>query len=144
MKDKDIRETSVCQKLANGLDLVMTFKRIHAAGDRYQVIFEAVINVGIRKEYLEHEMLGDIKPDDVRRLLGERTTYIYSKTRNFIAGSEKEDVLENLKQQFLDTGFSYISSPVFPLKLIRRSYMTAVKEEMIRLKREEFLKPPAL
>ena len=37
------------KKLANGLCLMMSFKSIHAAGDRYQVVFEAAVDVDIKE-----------------------------------------------------------------------------------------------
>ena len=76
----------------------------------------------------------------VTSILGNSTSYSYSKTRNFIAQDEKDKIFEDMKQQFLDTSLQYISSPSFPAKLIKRNYVIGEKEEMIRLQREAYLK----
>ena len=127
------------KKLSNGQELIMSFQSTHAAGDRYQVVFEAVIYVDIEASYFDNEILRDLNHENVIQLLGDRTSYHYSKTRNFVAGEEKDRILECLKKQFLESSLKYLSSPVFPLKLIKRNYMTAKKEAVIRIKREAYL-----
>jgi len=128
------------KKLNNNLDLMMSFQSIHTAGDRYQVTFESVIDVEIKEDYINDDILSELKPENVRRLLGKKTTFKYSKTRNFVAEDEKADILEDLKQQFLDINLGYLSSPMFPVKLIKRNYMIAQKEDMIRARRDALLK----
>jgi hypothetical protein len=127
------------KKLANGLYLVMFFKSIHAAGDRFQVVFEAVVDVEIKESYFNGDVLSDLNPENVRQMLGNKTSFHYSKTRNFVAEDEKDSILEDMKEQFLKNSFNYLSSPRFPLKLIKRNYIKAEKEEMIRINREKYL-----
>ncbi|MFC1495364.1 hypothetical protein ACFL6W_08795 [Thermodesulfobacteriota bacterium] len=127
------------KKLVNGLDLIMSFQSIPIAGDRYQVVFEVVINAEIKEAYFDNELLSDLNPENVIRLLGDKTPYQYSKVRNFVAGDEKGNILEGLKQQFLESNLTYLSSPLFPVKLIKRNYMKAEKEEIIRIKKKAYL-----
>ena len=63
-----------------------------------------------------------------------------SKNVNFIALNEKQKVFDDLKQQFLDSGLGYISSPVFPVKLIKRNYVLAQRDETNRLNKEAYFK----
>lgn len=126
--------------LKNNLDLVMYSRFKHTAGDRCQVTFEAEIEVQIKEEYFKDQSLNNLDIKSVKSLLGEKTLYSYSKTRNFIPEDEKEKIFEDMRQQFLDNNLSYLSSPSFPVRLIKRNYSIAEKEEMIRLQREAYLK----
>ena len=126
--------------LENNLELIIFRRYKHTAGDRCQVTFEAGIDVEIKGEYFEDQALNNLDIDNARALLGEKTSYCYSKTRNFVAESERGKIFSDLKQQFLDNSLTYISSPSFPARLIKRNYTIAQKEEMIRLQQEAYLK----
>ena len=126
--------------LENNLDMVIFSRFKHTAGDRCQVNFEAWIDVQIKEEYFKDQSLNNLELNSVKSLLGEKTSYIYSKTRNFIPEDEKEKIFEDMRRQFLDNNLTYISSPSFPARLIKRNYITAEKEERIRLQREAYLK----
>ena len=126
--------------LENNLELVMSSHYIHAAADRRQVTFKAAIDVEIKGKYFSAPALTNLDFNRVTSILGDKTSYSYSKTRNFIPEDEKYKIFEDLKHQFLDTNLTYISSPSFPAKLIKRNYVIAEKEEMIRIQREAYLK----
>ena len=140
MNIKEKKELFEKIKLKNGLDLIILVLYKHTAGDRCQVTFEAEIDVKINEEYLKDQSLGNLDITNIKNLLGEKTSYLHSKTRNFISEAEKDIIFEGLKQQFLDNNLPYISSPSFPAKLIKRNYILAEKEDRIRLQREEYLK----
>ena len=126
--------------LENNLELVMYSHFRHTAGDRCQVTFKATIEVEIKGKYFSVPALKNLDFNRVTSILGGNTSYSYSKTRNFIPEDKKYKTLKDLKHQFLDNNLAYISSPSFPSKLIKRNYVIAEKEEMIRIKREEYLK----
>ncbi len=134
------KEISEKNRLENNLELVIFSRFKHTAGDRCQVTFEAAIDLDIKADYFKDQALNNLDIKKVTSILGNKTSYSYSKTRNFIAEDEKEKIFEELKQQFLDNSLSYISSASFPAKLIKRNYAIAEKEEMIRLQREAYLK----
>jgi hypothetical protein len=140
MEMKENKEPSEKRTLENNLELLVFSRFNHTAGDRCQVNLESRIDVDIKKEYFEDRSLNNLDIKRVKSILGERTSYSYSKTRNFIAEDEKGEIFEELKQQFLETNLAYISSPSFPAKLIRRNFLVAEKEEMIRRRREAYLK----
>lgn len=137
---EEYREISEKNMLENDLELLIFSRFKHTAGDRCQVTFEAVIEIQIKEEYFIDQSLNTLDINNVRKILGEKTSYNYSKTRNFISENEKNKIFEDLKQQFLDNNLPYLSSPSFPSKLIKRNYLIAEKEEMIRLQREAYLK----
>ena len=140
MNRKENRALIEKDRLKNNLDLVIYFRYRATAGDRCQVTFEAEIDVEIKEDYFKDQVLSTLDIETVRSLLGGKTSYIYSKTRNFIAEGEKQKIFNELKQQFLDSSFPYISSDSFPAKLIKRNYVLAEKDEMIRLQREAYFK----
>ena len=127
---EEFKELFEKKRLNNDLDLVIYFLYKHIAGDRCQVTFEAEIDVE----------LNNLDINSVRSLLGEKTTYNYRKTRNFIAVDEKDKVFDDLKQQFLNSDLGYISSPSFPVKLIKRNYILAQRDETNRLNKEAYFK----
>ena len=126
--------------LENNLELIIFRRYKHTAGDRCQVTFEAGIDVEIKGEYFEDQALNNLDIDNARSLLGEKTSYCYRKTRNFVSENERDKIFTELKRQFLDNSLAYISSPSFPAKLIKRNYAIAQKEETIRLQQEAYLK----
>ncbi len=140
MNIEENKELIEKNKLENNLELVIFRRLKHTAGDRCQVTFEAEIDVEIKDEYFEDQILNNLDIENARSLLGEKTSYCYGKTRNFIAESERDKMFTDLKQQFLDNCLVYISSHSFPAKLIKRNYSIAEKEEVIRLQREAYLK----
>ena len=140
MDMKENKEVFERNTLENKLELVIYSRFKHTAGDRCQVTFEAGVDVVIKEEYFKDNALNNLDISRVMSLLGDKTSYSYSKTRNFIAEDEKDNVFEDLKQQFLDNNLAYISSPSFPAKLIKRNYVIAEKEEINKLNREAYFK----
>ena len=98
MEVKKNRELSEKRALENNLELLIFSHFNHTAGDRCQVNFESRIDVDIKKKYFEDRVLNNLDINKVKSILGERTSYSYSKTRNFIAEDEKGKIFEELKQ----------------------------------------------
>lgn len=138
MNNKNSEKIFERTELDNGLELKISFKSIYTAGDRYQVVFKAAIDVEIKDSYFNDEVLIDLNPGNARKLLGDKTSFNYSKTRNFIAEDEKDSLLKDMKDQFVESSIAYLSSQAFPMKLIKRNYIKAEQEEMIRLKKEKY------
>ena len=128
------------KRLNNNLDLVIYFIYKHIAGDRCQVTFEAEIDVEIKEDYFKDRVLNNLDFKSVKSLLGEKTSYNYRKTKNFISLDEKDKVFDDLKQQFLDSDLGYISSQSFPVKLIIRNYILAQRDETNRSNKEAYFK----
>ena len=137
---EELKELFEKKRLDNDLDLVINFRYKRIAGERCQVNFEAEIDVEIKEDYFKDHVLKNLDINSVRYLLGEKTSYNYRKTRNFIAVDEKDKVFNALKQQFLDSALGYISSPSFPVKLIKRNCILAQIDETNRLNKEAYFK----
>lgn len=119
-------------KLENGLTLEIYDRSKPVAGDRWQVSFVARIEVAVKPEYFEGEDAPDVPFEAIRAAVGEKATYHYEKTRNFIAKTEKDEVLKGMKETFFDTNLGYLSSPDFPHKLILRKYQQAQMSSLTR------------
>ena len=115
-------------RLENGLIVQMFDLSRHVAGDRWQVSFEARIEVKVKPEYFFAHNPPTVPFENIRSILGEKTTFRYKKERNFIEGEKKDAVLNGLKERFLETSLGYLSSPEFHLKLILKRYQDAYSE----------------
>jgi len=105
--------------LENGLTLELYDCSRRVAGDRWLVSFVARIDVQVRPEYFEDHNLSF---EAIRRAVGDKTTYAYEKTRNFIEETKKDEVCERLKRRFLQTTLTYFSSANFPRNMILSRY----------------------
>ncbi|UCG80069.1 MAG: hypothetical protein JSV60_08875 [Desulfobacterales bacterium] len=109
-------------KLENGLVLQLYDRSRRVAEGRWLVSLEAHIDIGVKPEYFEGQGSESPSFEVIRETLGEKVTYDYEKTRNFIAETEKDEVLKGLKERFLNTTLTYFSSPNFPRSIILSRY----------------------
>lgn len=109
-------------ELENGLTLELHDRSRPVAGDRWLVSFLARIDVEVKPEYFEGQDSANLSFDAIQKGVGDKVTYRYEKTRNFISETEKDDVLKGLKDRFLNVSLGYLSSPDFARKLILRKY----------------------
>ncbi len=57
--------------------------------------------------------------------MGEKVTYRYEKSRQFIEEGEKDEVFNGLKERFVETTLPYFSSANFPRNVILSKYQQA-------------------
>ena len=124
-------------KLKNGLTLEMFDHSKHVAGDRWLVSFEAKMDVVLKPVYFADCNASETPFEDILALLGEEVTYRHKKERNFIDEKAKDEVLNRLCEQFLDTGLVYLSSPEFPRRLILKKYQETLSQQQFHLKRKQ-------
>ncbi len=105
-------------KLSNGLILELLDRSRRIAGDRWFVSFAARIEVDVNPEYLAGDDLSEDQIKGIEALAGEKAFYNYENQRNFVEDTEKDEMLKDFREHFLDTNLKYLSSPVFPKKLI--------------------------
>ncbi len=105
-------------ELPNGLTLELIDRSRKIAGDRWLVSIAARVEIEIRPENLTEEDLTEEQSKEIRAFAGEKACYNYENQRNFVADSEKNEILNELRERFLDTNLGYLSSPIFPIKLI--------------------------
>ena len=105
-------------QLDNGLTLELFDHSRRVAGDRWLVSLFASVRVEVTPE--NREDYGKI-----RSVLGAATRFTHEQIRNFVDASEKDAVLAEMRERFLDTGLVYLSTPDFSGKLIVRKYREA-------------------
>lgn len=112
--------------LENGLTLEMFDNSRPIAGDRWQVSFEARIEVEVEPESFQDQASTDVPFEDISALVGEKVCYRCEKVRNFITENKKDEVLTGMKERFLSTSLGYLSGPGFRRKLILRTYQNMI------------------
>ncbi len=105
-------------ELSNGLTLRLLDRSRKIAGDRWFVSFAARVDIDMDPEYLAGDDLSEDQIKGIQALAGEKACYNYENQRNFVADAEKDAMLKELRERFLDANLKYLSSPIFPKKLI--------------------------
>ena len=118
-------------ELENGLTLELYDRSRKVAGDRWLVCFEARIDVEVKSQYFKCLDAVDPTIDTIQKAVGDKVTYSYEKSRNFIAATEKNEVLEGLKERFLTTTRPYFSSANFPRNIILSKYQAAQRSSKL-------------
>jgi len=117
--------------LDNGLTLEIHDRSKEVVPGRWLVSFEARIDVKVDPQYFEGRDMESPSLDAIQKALGDKVTYSYEKSRNFIAATEKDEILEGLKERFLTITRPYFSSVNFPRNIILREYQAAQKSSKL-------------
>lgn len=59
---------------------------------------------------------------DIRKKLGDTVVYSVTHERNFIKDNQKDAVLNDMRDSFLNTNLKYLSNPEFSEKFILKTY----------------------
>jgi len=105
-------------ELSNGLTLELLDRSRKIAGDRWVVSFAARVEIDVNPGSLVGDEFSEDQLKGIQALAGEKACYNYETQRNFVADTKKDEILNELRERFLDTNLEYLSSPVFPKKLI--------------------------
>lgn len=117
--------------LENGLTLELFDRSREVVPGRWLVSFEARIDVKVDPQYFEGRDTESPSLIAMQKALGDKVTYSYEKSRNFIAATEKDEILEGLKERFLTITRPYFSSVNFPRNIILREYQAAQKSSKL-------------
>ena len=111
--------------LENGLILEIYDRSRQVAGDRWLVSFEARMDIAVTPEYFKDQGSENPGLGAIREVVGEKVTYNYEKSRQFITEEKKDEVFKGIKERFLETTLSYFSSANFPRNVILSRYQQA-------------------
>lgn len=112
------------QTLENGLSVEVWDLSRPVLGDRLQVILEVRVPVPVNAANLPPELTD--REDAVRAALGSQILFIKREERQFIAVSEAEEVLHEMRTRLLATLTGYLGRPGFAPGLIRKTFAQAV------------------
>lgn len=118
MKEKLIKEV----KLENHhtVEILDISRKISV--DAYLVAMVARMPVPVDKSLFSHEELSINPFDDIIKKLGTQVVFEYTNQRNFIMADNKDSVLQELVDTFLDNMAGYLSKESFPRKFILKKY----------------------
>jgi len=123
-----MEETLMAQiDLENDLTLKLYDTSRQIAGDRWQVSMTAKIKIAFKGLLKLDEICGVAQAESIRNALGPVALFEKRRERNFIAANEKEAVLKNMQETFLNTSAPYLSNPLFPYNYVRRTYQNLSK-----------------
>lgn len=109
-----------CLTLPNGLTLELWDCSRPVAGDRWQVVFEARINIPISENLPKSS--GPPLIDQIKTALGPEVHFCQQKVRNFIAADQVQEVFEGLQARFLESTQAYLGHRDFPGKFILKKF----------------------
>jgi hypothetical protein len=111
--------------LGNGLTLQFYDGSRRLAGDRWLVLFAAVIDIDVAGAWRQEGPDAPISVEQLRSVLGDTARFRYEKRSHFVDKNKKDVVFERLKNDFLDTNVSYLSNPDFARKFVFGKYRQA-------------------
>jgi len=111
--------------LGNGLVLEFQDGSRRLAGDRWLVLFGAVIEIDVEKAWTQGEPDAPISVDQLRSVLGQTVRFQYERKSHFVDEKKKDAVFQGLKKNFLDTNMVYLSNPDFARRFILGKYRQA-------------------
>ncbi|MBI9085827.1 MAG: hypothetical protein JEZ11_19670 [Desulfobacterales bacterium] len=108
-------------ELKNGLKLEIFDASRKIAGDRYQIVMSARIEVDVA-EAMASPAGGGVDPEAVVAALGPKVIFEQKGERNFIDEKEKEAVFNALCDACLDNAGKYFAHDDFAVKYVLRTY----------------------
>jgi len=106
--------------LENGLELELYDSSKKVAGDRWMVKLSVKVEIPL-SGYLQGLDEG-MDLDDIKKTLDQKIVYKKSMERNFIDNKEKDKLLNNFCDSFLESALTYLSTPNFPKQFIVKKY----------------------
>lgn len=90
--------------------------------DAYLVAMAARMNVIMEKKLFTEDQMNGISFDEMVEKLGSNVQFEYKDERNFIMAQDKDSVLQNLVNTFMESMVQYLSMESFPGKLALKKY----------------------
>ena len=113
--------------LGNGLHVTLYDGSRPVAGDRWLVRLVARLVVAVAPVFSDLSHAG-LDPAAVRKRLGTEVVYEYVSQRRFVDETEKEAVLAQQKEAFLETVAGYLANPSFASRFIAKKYREAEEQ----------------
>ena len=115
--------------LENELELKLYDASRKLAGDRWLVSLIARIEIPTSDSLLKENGSPSINVDEVRKALGEKLLFEQKREKIFIDEKEKDEVMKEIQDSFLNTSLSYLSHSNFPTKYILKKFNEKIKKE---------------
>ena len=99
------------------------------AGDRWLVTMIARIEIPVSKVLIQDGQQSKESVDEIIKVLGEKVLFEQKRERIFVDESEKEAILKELYDTFLDNTLQYLSKEAFPKRYLLKKYKEKVEEK---------------
>jgi hypothetical protein len=109
--------------LDNGLTIYFYDLSRPVVGERSQVRLLVSIPVSVEEEYFRNFAEPNVSYAEFTAALGKTIPFTLEKVRNFIADDNVSEVLEQMKQDFLDSNLTYVSNSKFSERFITKMYV---------------------
>jgi hypothetical protein len=116
-------------KLSNGLKLDFYDISRKLSGDRWYVGLIARIDIPLIDSLLTNQHLSQYSVEEIRNMLGESVRFQQKRERHYIDEREKDDLLNDLMDSFIERTLNYLSLPDFPGKYILKEFKTYRKRK---------------
>ncbi|MBF0257838.1 MAG: hypothetical protein HQK62_03195 [Desulfamplus sp.] len=90
--------------------------------DGYLVAMVARMNVAVEQKLFSDNDLSLNDFDNIRKKLGTHVLFEYTNQRNFIMAKNKDEILQEIVDTFIDNMIEYLSKESFPKKLVLKRY----------------------
>jgi hypothetical protein len=109
-------------ELRNGLRLELLDTSRKITGNRWQVVLTISINIPVRMLSKDDSGQAELHVEEIVSSLGESVIFEQKKERNFIDENQKDDVLNEMVDSFVNSSIDYVSNPDFPKRYIMRQH----------------------
>ena len=118
MKDKLIKTID----LENRMQLNLYDGSIKLAGDRWLVSLIIRMEIPVAEVLVpdSHQSIESV--NEIKKLLGEKVLFEQKRERIFVDATEKETMLKELSDTFLNNTLRYLSSEAFPRQYVFKKY----------------------
>lgn len=96
------------------------------AGDRWQIIVTARINVAVDQVQFTRTDMNEVS--EITKKIGDNVVFEKQLIRNFIDETQKEVMIKSLYESFLHNTMSYISHRQFAEKFILKTYADTLEK----------------
>lgn len=101
------------------------------AGDRWQVCLTAKIDVPVETAGRQRPGQPVVEMDTLKATLGETVEFEKKTIRNFIDDTEKDSLLQEIRDSLVETIVPYLSHPDFPARYVLKRF----KEKSLAVRR---------
>ena len=115
--------------LANGLELKILDASRKLAGDRWLVALIARIEIPINDLLLKTDDFPSLNVDEIKKAFGEKISFEQKREKIFIDDDEKDNIMKEIQDSFLNSSLSYLSRSDFPQKYILKKINEKIKKE---------------
>ena len=105
-------------ELENNLTLNLFDESIKMIGDRWLVTLVARMEIPVKETLVEGNDFSRAEKDEIRKALGENVVFEQKSNRIFVDAGDKESVLQEMHDMFIENTLHYLSHESFSRKLL--------------------------